>query len=140
MNKILIVDDIKSWLLFHKETITEFFGDYFEITFADSANDALNLIRSNLQSPYDIIITDLQMESDYEPLLAGEWLIEQIKTYKEYAASKIIIISSMYNIEAVAGKYNVECISKNIIVHNRLLMKFMFTKLMPSLNIFSDDF
>ena len=36
-------------------------------------------------APYeriDIIITDLQMENDFEPKYAGEWFIEQIKTFK----------------------------------------------------------
>lgn len=133
MNRILIVDDTKSWLMFHKETLTQLYGDYFQICTADSATEAMDIIRHNQDNPFNIVITDLQMESDYEPKLAGEWLVEQIKAIKEYSRTHIIMVSAMYNIEFIAKKYNVECISKNILVRNKLLMKFMFEKLMPSL-------
>ena len=134
MNRILIVDDTKSWLLFHKEVITDLYKNYFEIIFAESAKEALNIIKHNMSNPFDIIITDLQMETDFEPKLAGEWLIENIQSSKEYKSSKIIIISAMYNIEIVAKKYNVECLSKNLLIRNKLLLKFMFEKIMPFLN------
>lgn len=134
MNKILLVDDTKSWIIFHKNTISSIFGDYFQITTADCAKEALNIIRKNISNPFDIIITDLQMENDFEPRLAGEWLVERIQEIKEYSTSKIIIISAVYNIETIAKKYKVECISKNMLVRNQLLMKFMFQKIMPFLN------
>lgn len=134
MNRILIVDDTKSWVIFHRNTINTIFGDYFEITVADCAKSALSIIRKNASNPFDVIITDLQMENDFEPKLAGEWLVEKIKEIKEYSTSKIIIISAVYNIEAIAKKHKVECISKNMLVRNQLLMKFMFEKLMPFLN------
>lgn len=134
MNRILIVDDTKSWIIFHKNTINSIFGDYFKITVTSCAKDALNIIRKNISNPFDIIITDLQMENDFEPRLAGEWLVERIQEIKEYSTSKIIIISAVYNIESIAKKYKVECISKNMLVRNQLLMKFMFQKIMPFLN------
>ena len=74
------------------------------------------------------------MENCYEDKLAGEWLVEQIQLIKQYFKSKIIIISSMPNIEMIAKEHNVECISKNILIRNKLLLKFMFIKLMPFLN------
>ena len=134
MNRILIVDDTKSWLLFHKEVITDLYKDYFVIRFAEDAKKALDIIKHNILNPFDLIITDLQMETDFEPKLAGEWLIEQIKSIKEYNNSKIVIISAMYNIEMIAKKYNVECLSKNLLIRNKLLLKFMFEKIMPFLN------
>lgn len=133
MNKILIADDTKSWIVFHKTVIKNVFGDFFEITTAESAKDAINLVKQNISYPFDIIITDLQMENDYEPKLAGEWLIEQIQDIRGYSSKKIIVISAMYNIEDIAKKYKVECISKNMLIRNPLLLKFMFEKLMPSL-------
>ena len=133
MNKILIADDTKSWLIYHKELIDELYGGFFNITEADSAFNALEIIKRNVLNPFNIIITDLQMEDKYYPKLAGEWLIEQIKNIKEYNCAHIIIISAMYNIEMIAKNYNVECISKNMLVRNKLLMKYMFEKLMPSL-------
>lgn len=134
MNKILIADDTKSWLVFHEATIRNIFGNYFEITTAGCAKEALNIVKRNAANPFGIIITDLQMENDFEPLPAGEWLVERIQELKEYSNSKIIIISAMYNIETVAKKHNVECISKNMLVRNELLLKFMFEKLMPFLS------
>lgn len=133
MYNILLVDDTRTWLLFHKEIINQLYGKIFQITLADSAKDAYDIIRRNTEKPFDIIITDLQMESDYEPELAGEWLIKQIKNLKEYSRTNIIIISAMFNIEFIAKKYNVECIPKNILIRNKLLLKFMFEKIMPFL-------
>ena len=131
--RILIVDDTKAWRMFHIDLIKQLYGDTFEITVASSAAEALNMIKHNTRNPFYIILTDLQMESDYEPKLAGEWLVEQIKQIREYSFSKIIIVSAMYNIEYIAKKLEVECISKNILIGNKLLMKFMFEKLMPFL-------
>lgn len=132
--RILIVDDTKSWLLFHKDVIQQLYGDLFEITFANSANEALSIVRHNTVNPFALILTDLQMEMDYEPKLAGEWLIDNIKNIYEYSSVPIVIISAMYNIEHIARGLNVECISKNLLINNKLLMKFMFEKLMPFLN------
>ena len=134
MNRILIVDDTKTWLVFHKTTIESAFGDFFEITTADCAKDALNIIKRNVSNPFDVIITDLQMENDFEPELAGEWLVQRIQDIREYSSANIIIVSAMYNIEFIARKYNVECISKSLLVRNQLVLKYMFEKLMPALN------
>ncbi len=132
-NKILIVDDTELWRSFHSGVITELYGKLFEITYAASAKEGLNLIKQNLEFPFAVIITDLQMESDFEPKLAGEWLIENIRQVKEYDMTRIVIISAMYNIEKIAQKHNVDCISKNMLIHNKLLLKYMFEKLMPFL-------
>ena len=132
--KILIVDDTKSWIMFHKELITQLYGKTFEIYVANSAFEGLSIIRHNTDNPFSVIITDLQMEIDYEPKTAGEWLIEQVKEISEYSSTKIIIVSAMYNIENIAKRLDVECISKTILIRNKLLMKFMFEKLMPYLD------
>ncbi len=132
--KILITDDTSSWLLFHKELIEELYGNLFEVTTASSAFEALDIIKHNIDDPFVLIITDLQMETSYEPKLAGEWLIENIREINEYKSINIVIISAMYNIEQIAKSYGVECISKRLLIRNKLLMKFMFEKLMPFLN------
>ena len=132
-SKILIVDDSVAWLSFHTETINELYGDLFEITVANSATSALNVIRKNTGTPYTIVITDLQMEVNYSPKLAGEWLVENIKAMKECATTKIVIISGMHNIELIAKKLEVDCISKSMLIRNKLLIKYMFEKLMPFL-------
>ena len=131
--RILIVDDTKSWLDFHERLIKELYGNIFEITLSDCAKNALDVIRKNTDNPFSLIITDLQMERAYEPKLAGEWLIEQIKSISQYSASKIVIISAMYNIEYSAKRLNTEYISKTRLINNKLLMKYMLEKLMPFL-------
>ena len=132
--KILIVDDTKSWLLFHTEIIRNLYGNLFEITTANSAKEALDIIKHNIENPFMLIMTDLQMEQDYEPELAGEWLVKKTREIKEYASTKLVIVSAMYNIEHIAKKYGVECISKSILINNKLILRFMFEKLMPFLS------
>lgn len=127
------MDDASAWRYFHQELIEEIYGDFFEIATASSATEALDIVRHNIENPFTLIITDLQMEMDYEPLLAGEWLVENIQKISAYSRCHIIMISSMSNIEFIAGKYNVECISKPLLIYNKLAMKYMFEKLMPFL-------
>lgn len=131
--KILIVDDTRSWLVFHRELINQLYGDLFEITMASSAREAIDIVRHNVQNPFDLIITDMQMEDAYESKLAGEWFVEHVKTIPEYNNTPIVVISAMYNIQQIADRLGVECISKTLLIHNKLLLKFMFEKLMPFL-------
>jgi DNA-binding NtrC family response regulator len=133
-NKILIVDDTNAWLMFHSTLIKELYGNLFEITLANSARNGLEQIKKNINEPFSLIMTDLQMETDFEPKLAGEWLVERIKKIDKYNRVPIVIISGMYNIEHTAKMLNVDCISKSMLVHNKLLLKFMFEKSMPFLN------
>ena len=74
------------------------------------------------------------MELAYEPQFAGEWLIEKIKELSQYYKTQIIIVSGVQSIEKIAKEYNVDCISKSMLLRNKLLMKFTFEKLMPFLN------
>ena len=131
--KILIVDDTRSWQIFHKDLIHQLYGDMFEFHFASSATEGYQVVVQNADEPFDVILTDLQMEFDYEPKLAGEWLVENIKNIYSYSSTHIIIVSGTYNIEHIAKQLNVECISKSILIRNHNLMKFMFEKLMPYL-------
>ena len=111
MKKILIVDDTKGWRDYHAARISELFPDC-EITTADSARAGYDTLFENNDSPFECIITDMQMEVDFEPLYAGEWFIEQIKSFKNYSKTKIVIISAAYNINFIAEKYKVEYIRK----------------------------
>ena len=109
--KILILDDVKGWRDYHSYIMNELFENA-EIQAAESARDGYDKILENNESPFDIIITDMQMESDFEPKYAGEWFIEQIKTFKNYKNSRIVIISAAYNIPAIAENYGVDYIRK----------------------------
>lgn len=107
MKRILIVDDIPGWVRFHQNNIEYLNPTELEIDVAYCAKEALAKIESSIDAPYDVIFTDLQMESDFLPKMAGEWLIEQIKMFKEFNNSKIIIVSASPIIKEIAERYNV---------------------------------
>lgn len=114
MNKILIVDDVPGWIRFHKNNI-EYLGiEDLEIDTAESALSGLAKVEASIDNPYSIIFTDLQMESNFLPKYAGEWLIEQIKTYKEYCNSRIVIVSASPAIERIAKRHGVLFLPKTV--------------------------
>ena len=110
--KILIVDDVPGWVRFHQNNLEYLNIENLEIETACSANEALAKLEVSVDAPYDVIFTDMQMESNYLPKLAGQWLIEQIQMFKEYNKTKIVIISASPNIELIAQKYGVSYLSK----------------------------
>lgn len=110
--KILIVDDIKGWQDYHSAVLEKLF-QYAKIDTAGSAKEGYDKLLENNDEPYNIILTDLQMESDFEPKYAGEWFIEQIKKLKNYSKTQIVIISAAYNISFIAQNYNVDYIRKS---------------------------
>ena len=115
MVKILVVDDSQGWVRHHISYIRNIVGEEnVEIMSANSAREGDMILSSNLEEPFDIIFTDLQMESDFLSLNAGEWLIKQIKFYPEYKRTKIVIVSASPFIEKIAEKYGVNFIPKKI--------------------------
>lgn len=108
----LIVDDSPKWVLYHKDAVRQIFNDNAEIDTAYCAKEAVEKIMYSIDSPYDFILTDMQMEPDFLPLYAGEWFIKQVQSFKEYKNSKIIIISASENIKQIAKNYNVDYIPK----------------------------
>lgn len=112
MKRILIVDDVPGWVRFHEQNIRHLNIPNIEIDTAISAREALSKLEVSIDNPYDVIFTDLQMESDFLPKYAGEWLIEQIKTFKEYNPTKIVIISASPNIRIIAERNQVLYLSK----------------------------
>ena len=120
--KILIVDDSVSWQNYHKNVIEEIFleKDFndFYIDLASSAQEGYNLICQNNKTPYDLIISDLQMEETYEPKYAGVWFIEQVQTFSSYFKTNIIISSGCYNIKQIAESLNVDYIPKRTAVND----------------------
>lgn len=114
--KILITDDSLAWRNFHKNIIEEVLFEIEEkgvIDLAISARDGYESVKTNINTPYDLIISDLQMEDDFEPKYAGEWFIEQIKTLKSYRNTKIIISSGCRNIKHTAEILSVDYIPKS---------------------------
>ncbi len=113
MKKILVVDDSPSWVRHHIFNI-KYILDNVEILSANSAKEGDKILSANIDKPFDIIFTDMQMEPDFLPLNAGEWLIKQIQFYPEYKNTKIVIISASPRIDKIAGKYGVEFIPKRL--------------------------
>ena len=109
-----MVDDVPGWVRFHEQNIRHLNIPNIEIDTANSAREALSKLEVSIDNPYDVIFTDLQMESDFVPKYAGEWLIEQIKTFKEYNSTKIVIISASPNIRIIAERNQVLYLSKTI--------------------------
>lgn len=110
--KILIVDDVPGWIRFHQNNLEYLNIENLQIDTAISAKDALAKIEISMDEPYDVIFTDLQMESDFLPKLAGQWLVEQIQMFDEYKNTNIVIISASPTIEQTAKKYGVNYLSK----------------------------
>ena len=114
--KILIVDDVKGWRDYHSYIMNDMFSsDTYtpEIQTAESAREGYDKLLENNEAPFDIIITDMQMENDFEPKYAGEWFIEQIKTFKNYSKTRVVIISAAYNVSMIAENYGVDYIRKS---------------------------
>ncbi len=116
MKRILIVDDVPGWIRFHKNNIEYLNIPDIEIDYANSAKEGVTKIEAAIDNPYDVIFTDLQMESDFLPLLAGEWFVKQIKTYeKYYKNTKIVIISASPSIKQIAERNEVYYLSKTVV-------------------------
>ena len=113
MKRILIVDDSPNWVKYHESAILSVIGETKAIIDkAYSAKEGNDKITVSIDEPYDIIFTDMQMETDFLPFYAGEWFIKQIQLFKEYKNTKIIIISATGNIRQIAEKYGVDFITK----------------------------
>ena len=111
MKKVLIVDDIKGWIDYHSHFVLSLFPDAI-IETAQSAREGYDKLLEHNEKPFDIILTDMQMENDFEYKYAGEWFVEQIKTFKNYSKTKIVIISAAYNVRQISEILGVECIPK----------------------------
>lgn len=112
--KILLTDDSSNWLAFHANAIAKIFPEGVSLTYAKSAREGVDALTLNIDEPFDVIFTDMQMESDFLPLFAGEWFIKQIKTFKEYDNTKIIAVSAATNLKQIALKYGVSYLPKYI--------------------------
>lgn len=116
--RILIAEDTLGWQKFHSSLLKEYEKFNIDLVICDCAKDALTLAQENFKTPYDLIITDLQMENDFSPKFAGEWLVEQIKKYNAYKKTPIVIISAAYNIGFIAQTLNVDYLSKRSLINN----------------------
>ncbi len=115
MKRILIVDDVPGWIRFHQNNINYLNIEGLVIDSANSAREGVSKIEASIDEPYDVIFTDLQMESDFLPMLAGEWFVRQIKTYdKYYKNTKVVIVSASPNIKEIAERNGVMYLPKTV--------------------------
>ncbi len=112
MKKILVVDDVKGWRDQHILILNELLGGQVEFETAASAREGYEIVYNNINEPFDLIITDLQMEEDFAPKYAGEWFVEQVRKLTQYNKTRIVIISATYNIRLIAESLNVGYITK----------------------------
>jgi len=130
--KILIVDDSKGWLDYHLSALRQIYGDEFVLEIADCARKGYDMIYNNLNPPYDLVISDLQMEMEFEPKHAGEWFVEQVRKMKEYMNTPVVIVSAAYNIRSIANKLGVECLSKSIVARDLTSYKLKMDELLKT--------
>lgn len=118
--KVLILDDSYSWQEFHKNNIEEIFIELdiknYQIDTVSWAKEGYDAVMQNIDEPYQLIISDLQMEDDFRPQFAGEWFVEQVKTFKQYLNTKIVLCSASYNIKQIAENLSVNFIPKRIAI------------------------
>ena len=114
MKKVLVVDDQNGWRNFNSKTVYEILGNDIILDTASCAKEGYSKLLESKENPYDFLLTDMQMENDFYPLMAGEWLIEQAQNLSFCYKTKIIIISATANIRLIAGHYNVDCIPKSV--------------------------
>ena len=114
MKKVLVVDDQIAWRKFNSQAVYEILGDDTAVDTASSAAEGYSKLLENKDNPYDYLLTDMQMETNYLPLLAGEWLIEQAKNLTFCYKTKIIIISATPHIRYIAENYGTDYIPKPI--------------------------
>lgn len=125
VKRILIAEDSPEWQRVHSALLSKY--DKFDLDFVivPSAADAIELLERNLENSYDMVITDLQMETDYHPQYAGEWLIQKIKSMSEYKNVPIVIVSATYNISFIAANLGVKYLSKRSLLNSADTYFFM---------------
>lgn len=117
MKKILIAEDSLQWQRVHRELLSQYDKEDIDFEIYDSAKEALGALKDK-EKTFDLILTDLQMETDFHPEFAGEWLVSNIKTITNYKNAPIVIISAAFNISFIAERLGVKQLSKRVLVSN----------------------
>lgn len=122
MKNILIADDVAGWLAYNKKNLLELYKDANIYKFG-CAKDAYDFAFT-FDGKIDIVITDLQMESMEK--LAGEWLVENLKTVKSTQLAKFFLVSSCWDIKYVAQRVNANgYLRKPSYINNPSMLQYM---------------
>ena len=116
--RILIVEDSLEWQKVHITLLHAYSRIPLNVEIASSAKEGLKYVEETKKNPFDLILTDLQMETDFHPEFAGEWFVKQVKQVNEYKNVPIVIISATYNIDFIASRLGVNSLSKRSLINN----------------------
>lgn len=125
IKRILIAEDSPEWQKFHKSLLGNYDKHCVEYTFASNARDALKIAIESSCNPFNLVLSDLQMESDFLPEFAGEWFVKNLKNVNEYKNIPIVVISAAYNIAFIASNLGTDYLSKRSLVSNPNAYYFM---------------
>ena len=114
MIRVLVVDDQAGWRKHNANAVFDILGKDIVLDIASCAAEGYEKLLESKDNPYDYLLTDMQMESDYAPKMAGEWLIEQAQVLSFCYRTKIIIISAAPRIRLIAENYGVFYIPKSV--------------------------
>ncbi len=120
IKKILIVEDGREWQKYHLSLLEAYKSAKsvsFEVRVASCAREGLEVVNESLDAPFDLIFSDLQMETDFSPDFAGEWFVQQVKQLPQYQKTKIVVVSATYNIGFIANKLGVDYLSKRVLIN-----------------------
>ena len=118
VKRVLIAEDSFEWQRFHKSLLDNYDKCQIEAVFASCARDALEFVEFYPEQNYDLILSDLQMESDFLPEFAGEWFVKNLKRISKYKNTPIVLVSAAYNISFIAANLGVKYLSKRTLVNN----------------------
>lgn len=122
MKNILIADDVDGWIVYNKKNLLALYGDANIYAFS-SAKEAYDFAFT-FDGRIDIVITDLQMETMEK--LAGEWLVENLKTVKSTQLAKFFLISSCWDIKYIAQRVNADgYLRKPSYINNPSMLQYM---------------
>ncbi len=122
MKNILIADDVQGWLAYNRKNLLEIYPDAKIYAF-ESAKEAYDFAFT-FDGMINIVITDLQMENMEK--LAGEWLVENLKTIKSTALAKFFLISSCWDIKYIAERTGANgYLRKPSYINNPSMLEYM---------------
>lgn len=118
VKRILIAEDTPEWQKFHSSLLKTYDKFQLEFDIAPDARAALELAQKSIDNPYDLILSDLQMESDFHPLMAGEWFVKEVKNIPQYSMVTVVLVTAAYNIAFIAHTLGAGYLSKRTLVSN----------------------
>ena len=77
VKRILIAEDTPEWQKFHAALLKNYDKAVLDFVITDCAKDAKEILINNKENPFDLILTELQMETDFQPAFAVEWLVQR---------------------------------------------------------------